>query len=195
MSPLMFDVWFHPSSDIWLPGQTHGCLLTDSGPFLCFRSRPLFDMSSIPHSTHQHGALILKLPNWRHICRCAREPLNQSNSGLRKWWGWDGGRELRRYRSQTFLPSFDFGLVTPALFLSPQPSRPPWLGNSLVFLSHSICLVSFLCMFNVFSSPATNTHLQKTAVWAGALFLKKAARICCLQYISAPPPRFLVILW
>lgn len=51
--------------------------------------------------------------------------------------------------------------LTSVLSLPPCSSAPiaftATLENSLVFLSHSICLVSFLCMFNVFQLPC-NEH-------------------------------------
>lgn len=147
-------------------------------------------------------AHVLKLSNQHHISRCAGESFNETNADSRQWWGWDGDREPRRYLSQTF--HLCFPLLEFILLLLPCSSAPIALtailtGNSLVFLSHSVCLVSFLCMVIVFQLLSNEQHLcRKVLPSLEDSFQKfyRVADICYLKYFSVSHcSLWLLILW
>lgn len=94
--------------------------------------------------------------NQHHISRCTGESNIETNAGSRQWWGWDGNREPRRYfRDSIFHCESPFPLPCTYSSLLPHSLAPIALtatlvGNSLVFLSHSVYLVFSLCMIIVF---------------------------------------------
>lgn len=63
------------------------------------------------------------------------------------------------HRLFTCFPLLEFIIFTPTLFLSPDSPHSHSDWKSLVFLSHSICLVFFLCMVIVFQLLSYEQHL------------------------------------